>query len=230
MTIKANIQGKEQADHPDEGELVSRIINGQTALFEILVRRLNPVLYKIGMSYGFGHHDTEDLMQETFISAYRNLDKFEQRSAFKTWITRIMLNHCSKKLQRMSFKNERAMETSMDEKNIPAFSDPGITDAGRNVVNRELNQVIGQALREIPLDYRMVFSLREINGFNTAETSELLNITETNVKARLKRSRQMLRDKIEKMYSASDIFEFNLIYCDSMVEKVMQEIRKPQAT
>ena len=72
-------------------ELIRRIINGERELFEMLIRRNNPYLYKLGMSYGFKHEDVEDLMQETFIAAYLNLEKFEGRSSFKTWITRIMI-------------------------------------------------------------------------------------------------------------------------------------------
>jgi len=66
-------------------ELVNTILSGNVALFELIIRRNNPYLYKIGRSYGYNHHDTEDLMQETYISAYVNLAKFENRSSFKTW-------------------------------------------------------------------------------------------------------------------------------------------------
>ena len=98
------------------------------------------------------------------------------------------------------------------------------TQTNRAVVNNELSRVIEDALQSIPLEYRMVFSLREVNGLNTAETAEVLNLSESNVKVRLNRARKMLRTEIEKMYSADEIFEFNLIYCDQIVERVMTEI------
>jgi RNA polymerase sigma-70 factor (ECF subfamily) len=72
----------------------------------------------------------------------------------------------------------------------------------------------------------MVFSLRELNGMSTAETAETLDISETNVKVRLNRAKQMLREKVEKMYTPEDIFEFNLIYCDKIVSGVMKAISK----
>ena len=72
----------------------------------------------------------------------------------------------------------------------------------------------------------MVFSLRELNGMSTADTAEALAISETNVKVRLNRAKHMLRDKVEKMYTPADIFEFNLIYCDGIVENVMKAISK----
>ena len=77
-----------------ETEIVNRILGGEKALYEIIVRQFNPYLYKTGRSYGYGHDDTLDLMQETFIDGYRNLGQFEGRSGFKTWIIRIMMNNC----------------------------------------------------------------------------------------------------------------------------------------
>src|SRR5215203_6713120 len=99
---------KKQFETTTESEIISRIKEGETDLFEILIRRNNPYLYKIGMSYGYSHEDVEDLMQETFIAAYLNLEKFESRSSLKTWMTRIMLNQCYQKAQKLSFKNEKS--------------------------------------------------------------------------------------------------------------------------
>jgi RNA polymerase sigma-70 factor (ECF subfamily) len=214
-----------QADTISEIELINRVRNGEKELFEILIRRNNPYLYKVGMSYGYKHEDVEDLMQETFIAAYLNLEKFESRSTFKTWITRIMLNQCYQKGQKLSFKNEKANDI-LNEKTTPMFESNQSADTYRSVLNNELSNVIGSALISIPFEYRMVFSLRELNGMSTSETAEALDISETNVKARLNRAKQMLREKVEKMYTAQDIFEFNLIYCNRVVEGVMKELGK----
>ncbi len=89
-----------------EQEVIRKIKDGQIALFEILIRKYNPLLYKIGRAYRYNHQDTEDLMQDAYISAYSNLKKFENRSAFKTWLTRIMLNQCYQKKHKLSFNNE----------------------------------------------------------------------------------------------------------------------------
>lgn len=217
MTVK-------QFDTLSETEIISRIKAGEAALFEILIRRNNPYLYKVGMSYGYNHQDVEDLMQETFISAYMNLGKFEYRSSFKTWVVRIMLNHCYQKAQKMSFKNEKSMETSHNEKVAPMFQDRSLGDTYKTITNKEISQMIGDALLRIPVEYRMVFCLRELNGMSTSETAETVGISETNVKVRLNRAKHMLRQEIEKMYSPEDIFEFNLVYCDGIVNKVMAHI------
>lgn len=204
-------------------ELISRIQLGEGELFEILIRRNNPYLYKIGRSYGYNHEDVEDLMQETFIAAYLNLHKFEGRSSFKTWITRIMLNQCFQKSQKQSFRNEKA-NGILNEKATPMFESNQSIDTYKSVVNNELSNIVANALISIPFEYRMVFSLRELNGMNIAETAELLEISETNVKVRLNRAKQMLRQKVEEMYSPEEIFEFNLIYCNKIADEVMKKI------
>ena len=213
---------KQPGTIPDT-ELINRIMNGERELFEILIRRNNPYLYKLGMSYGFKHEDVEDLMQETFIAAYLNIRKFEGLSSFRTWITRIMLNQCYQKVQKLSFKYEKANDI-INEKITPMFESNRSTDTYTSVLNHELSNIVANALLSIPFAYRMVFSLRELNGMSTAETAEVLDISETNVKVRLNRAKHMLREKVEKIYTPQDIFEFNLIYCDKITDDVMKTI------
>ena len=136
-------------------ELINKILEGELALYEILIRRNNPFLYKIGRSYNYNHEDTQDLMQDTFIDSYLNLSKFENRSSFKTWIIKIMINNCYKKLHKLGYKNE--IITEINEKAIPMFSDNSHTDTNKVIMAKELNFVIENALIQIPLDYRIVF-------------------------------------------------------------------------
>jgi len=204
-------------------EIIQRILSGEFELFEIIIRRNNSFLYKIGRSYNYNHEDTQDLMQDTYIDAFINLSKFENRSSFKTWIIKIMLNNCFKKQQKWNFKNITPSE--IKEKSIPMFSNNQHTDTNRTILNKELNFVIESALQNIPINYRMVFTLREVNGMNVTETANALDITESNVKVRLNRAKSLLRKEVEKSYTPEDIFEFNLIHCDSMVERVMTKLR-----
>ncbi len=210
-----------------ENELITRIIEGNTELYELLIRKNNPFLYKTGRSYGFNHHDTEDLMQEAFVSGYVNLKKYQQRSTFKTWIIKIMLHLCFRKSQKLSYKNEKPTEAVYNEKTKPMFATGPDQDAHHDLLNRELAHIIETSLTLIPLEYRMVFSMRELLGFSTSETAGALSITETNVKVRLNRAKHMLRDKIEKIYSPADIFEFNLVYCNKITSHVMNIISQP---
>ena len=205
-------------------EIINKIINGEIALFEILIRRNNAFLYKTGRSYGYDHEDTQDLMQDTFVNAYTNLSKFRNQSSFKTWLIKIMLNNCYHKRKKFSYQYETS--NIINENSVPMFSNNQHADANKEVVNRELNQVIEKSLEQIPVDYRMIFSLREICGLNVAEAAEALNISEANVKVRLNRAKIMLRKQIEYKYTAAEIFDFNLIYCDAIVNRVMNKIKQ----
>jgi RNA polymerase sigma factor (sigma-70 family) len=193
-----------------EIEIIRRIKEGETDLFEILMRKNNPFLYKIGMSYGYTHQDVEDLMQDTFTAAYVNIERFKQRCSFKTWVIKIMLNQCFHKRQRLSFKNVKTVDAN-NEAVIPTLERRHPSDGYKKVIDRELGGVIEKAIMQIPLGYRSVFLLRELNGMSTVETAESLDISEANVKIRLKRARLMLREELVTKYSPEDIFEFNLI-------------------
>lgn len=208
-------------DKLSEEEIIQRILAGEKPLYELIVKRFNPTLYKIGRSYNYNHQDTQDLMQDSFIDAYKNLKKFEGRAHFKTWIIRIMLNNCYRKKEKLSFKNE--LTTDFNENAKPMFSNTQY-NAVNNIQNRELGHIIENALATITENYRIVFSLREINGLNVAETAELLGISEANVKVRLNRAKTILRNKIELAYSNVELYEFNLQYCDAIVINVMQKI------
>lgn len=203
-------------------EIIQRINSGEVRLFEILIRRYDPFLYKIGRTYRYNHEDTEDLMQDTYINAYCHLKKFENRATFKTWLTRIMLNVCYQKRHKLSFTNEIISDDIQNEKSSILFHNS--TNNEKITVNKELGRVLENAIHKIPEDYRIVFTLRELNGLSVAETSEALDITEGNVKVRLNRAKGMLQKEIKKMYSPQEIFEFNLIYCDVMVNRVMVKI------
>lgn len=204
-------------------EIISRILSGEVALYEVIIRRYNPYLFKVGRSYGYNHHDTEDLMQDAFIKAYFNLQKFENRASLKTWLVKIMLNQCYHKKQKFSFKNEIPSDKIGHNSGIPMFSQNS-PNTSQTVMNNELKHVLETALLKIPEDYRNVFTLRELNGMSTRETSEALEISEANVKIRLIRAKAMLRKEIEKVYSPEEIFEFNLIYCNRIVENVFKQI------
>jgi RNA polymerase sigma factor (sigma-70 family) len=94
-------------EHYTDSEVIQEILSGNSALFEILIRRYNTFLYKAGRGYGYDHQDTEDMMQETFISSFQSLTTFENRSSFKTWIIKIMLNQCHHKSQQLSYQKKK---------------------------------------------------------------------------------------------------------------------------
>lgn len=215
----------EHIEYSHDFDIIDRILEGDKSLFAILIKRNNTYLYKAGRAYNYNHEDTQDLMQDSFIDAYMNLSKFEKRSSFRTWILRIMINNCFKKKQKSSFKNESSEE--INDYATPMFQNTN-SDTQHMILAKELNDIIVSALMEVPEDFRMVFTLREISGLNVKETAEVLQISEANVKVRLNRAKSMLRKKVELSYSPQDIFEFNLVYCDRMVDRVMSKIKETE--
>ncbi|MCP2043866.1 sigma-70 family RNA polymerase sigma factor [Pontibacter sp. HSC-36F09] len=207
-----------------DSEIVSKIKAGEKDLFEVLIRRHNGALYKVGRSFGLLHDDVQDLMQEAHIAAYLNLGKFESRAAYKTWLIRIMLNKCYHLTMEKSHKSKSDFsevshtgEVNFTEKNTSS-------DGHREVLNRELGRVLEECIEQLAPEYRTVFVLRELEGLNVNETASVMSITEANVKVRLNRAKSMLRKKLESWYPKAAVYEFNLIYCDQVVERVFQRI------
>jgi RNA polymerase sigma-70 factor (ECF subfamily) len=208
----------------EEEEIIQKIVNGQKALFEILMRRYNSGLYKIARCYGFNHQDAEDIMQETHVAAYTNLKNFQHKASYKTWISKILIHKCIYKVSYGYFKNEQPGSNRLSENVKPVFNQTKMA-TDKIVLNKELSKVLEKSLQEIPLTYRTVFILREVEGFSTAETAELINSNPVNVKVRLNRAKALLQKKLESFYSSTDIYDFNAIYCDAMVKKVFDALK-----
>ncbi|HUQ96943.1 MAG TPA: sigma-70 family RNA polymerase sigma factor [Chitinophagaceae bacterium] len=210
----------------EDHAVIEKIRNGDVALFEILIRRYNSVLYKIARSYGFNHQDAEDLMQDTHVIAYTALRKFEYRSSYKTWVSRIMINKCLYKFKYGYFKNEKPSAAVQQPEVRPMHMKAKENQTEHVVMNRELALVLEKSLQNIPVLYRSVFVLREVEGFSVAETADLLNITPINVKVRLNRAKALLQKEIELFYTHRDLYSFNLVYCDAIVHNVFEKINR----
>ncbi|HEY9002065.1 MAG TPA: RNA polymerase sigma factor [Mucilaginibacter sp.] len=197
-------------------EIVDKILHGETALFEVLMRKYNERLYRISLSIVGDGDAAEDIMQTAYINAYRQLSNFEGRSGFGTWLTRILINESLLYKKREQRKQQLVMETAFTEKHDETPLS--------GLLNKELKGILEKAVASLPEKYRVVFVMREVQGMSTDETMEALDLGESNVKMRLIRAKEMLRDNLQHLWSPRDIYEFNLIRCDRIVEKVMQNI------
>lgn len=192
-------------------ELIKRILGGEKGLFEILIRRYNQRLYRMGMSILENEMEVEDAMQTAYINAYEHLGSFEHRSAFVTWLTRIMLNQCYEQQRKsLLLRNIPAQPANFINMRTPA----------NVLVNKELSSVLEQAIARLPEKYRLVFVLREIEDMSVKETSAVLNIEESNVKVRLNRAKTMLRENLNG-YMKDHVYTFHLSKCDRIVNHVL---------
>lgn len=205
-----------------DDEIISRVLKGEKNLYGLIVRRYNQRLYRVAMSIVNDDSEVEDVMQVAYINAYENLEKFEFRSAFSTWLTRILLN-------------ESLLRVRKKKNSVPLTDDMTISPINRQntyepetpasyVLQSELKTILEKCIQQLPEKYRIVFIMREIEGLNVAETQECLDITEANVKVRLNRARSLLKEMLSVVYKKEDILSFHLSRCDRVVGNVLGHI------
>jgi RNA polymerase sigma factor (sigma-70 family) len=213
-----------QIEISTDDEVIRKILAGEIPLFEILIRRYNGPIYKIARSFGLNHQDAQDMMQETHLQAYLKLHTFRREASYKTWVSKIMVNNCLRLLDKSSHKNELPSEITAE--GLTPFFNGSVENVNKTMNNKEMARLLELSLEKIPFIYKSVFVLREMEGFSIAETADLLDITPINVKVRLNRAKAMLHKEVEKLYTASELFEFNLVYCDQVVKNVFDKINQ----
>ena len=189
---------------PDEAELVARARKGDYEAFETLVTQSEGRVYGHLMRLMGNPDDARDLLQETYLSAFRGLESFKGDSAFSTWIYRIATNHALMRLRR-----KVPEEVEWDELQIPSHQElknRNLTDweldPREALLRKELRGVLDAAIQALPPAYRAVVTLRDVEDLNTDETARILGISEGAVKTRLHRARIFLREKLSPYFEA----------------------------
>lgn len=199
-------------------EIIKRVLGGETHLYELLMRKYNLRIYRISMAIVNDDMEAEDIMQTAYLNAYLQLPGFKNKSSFGTWLTRIVINesllHKKKIQKREQIKEE--IKPEREHKETPL----------NNLMNKELKTILESAVSKLPEKYRLVFVMREIQELSTNETMEILNLGESNIKIRLSRAKEMLRQELSSQYKSAELFEFHLRRCDKIVGSVMNKIRQ----
>jgi RNA polymerase sigma-70 factor (ECF subfamily) len=192
----------------DEAELVAQMQAGASAAFETAVRLHGPKMLAIAARYFHCEQDRDDAVQDAFISAFRAIGSFDGESKLGTWLHRITVNACLMKLRSRS----RKPETQIDDL-LPQFDDTGHRvhsdrawdqDGYTRLAQKDTRQRVRDCIEQLPDSYRTVLMLRDIEGFDTAETAKQLDCSEANVKTRLHRARQALRTLLAPHFQESD--------------------------
>lgn len=176
----------------NEQRLVAKAQAGDRLAFEELVRIHADRLYGVVLRLCATPHEAEEVTQETFIRAWRAIARFDGRSQLFTWLYRIGVNEAKRRLQR----GERALRTVPFEE---APGDPSdLSEAPEPHAERDaLRAALERAVQALPLAYRAPLVLRDIEGLTTAESAEILGISEAALKSRLHRARAVVRDALE---------------------------------
>jgi RNA polymerase sigma-70 factor (ECF subfamily) len=204
-------------------ELVSRVLAGERALFEVVMRRHNPRVYRTIRAILRDEAEVEDAMQQSYLLAYTHLAEFAGASTFATWLTRIAVNEALGRLRKRArlVSVQDDPEASEDDTMTPVSNSPEDTAAVREAV-----RILERAIDKLPVMYRSVVVLRDIEQLSTAEAAHALGVSDEAIRIRLHRARLALRETYaeEVDSAATQAFPFFAPRCDRVVAAVMAVI------
>jgi RNA polymerase sigma-70 factor (ECF subfamily) len=221
MAPSAFIAATSASPTPD-AEIVRRVLAGEVALFEVLMRRHNPLVYRTIRAILRDESEVEDAMQQAYLRAYSHLGEFEGHSAFSTWLVRIAVNEA---LGRVRAEARFAVVDEVPEPE-EVFMSESVGSPELRASAREAVALVEQNIDALPVSYRSVFMLRDVEELSTAEVAEILGITEESVRVRLHRAHLSLRDALFARVKASarEAFPFLAPRCDRIVAGVLGRI------
>lgn len=197
------IDGETSPSHsgPDDVEVISAVLKGNTDAFGVLVRRYQKRVYNLALRYCGDRQEAEDLAQEVFLRIFRALNTFRGDSLFSTWLYRIATNVCLDALRRQKNRPEpvldQPLETDSGELERELVSpEPGPV---HQVEAAELAAMIRQEVARLREPYRSTIVLRDLEDLTYDEIAQILNVSVGTVKSRLHRARSILRERFESL-------------------------------
>ena len=203
-------------------EVVARVLEGQTALYEVLMRRYNERVYRAARSIIKDEDEAEDVMQQAYVNAYFHLRQFDRRAKFSTWLTKIAIHEALARAR----KQGRYDAVDFTEEENQAVERQPSRNPEHEAFTGELRSLLESSIDDLPNGLREVFMLREVDGLTTAETAECLGVSEDVVKTRLSRGRAALRHQLAERagIQAPEAFRFAQPRCDRIVAAVFARI------
>ncbi len=204
-------------------EVVARVLAGDTSLFEILMRRYNQRLFRAARGILANDAEAEDVLQEAYLRAFRELASFRGEAHFATWLTRIA---CHEALARAQKRRRLVPLTGGNEPPDPPAETPG---PERDLENRELQALLRAAVEILPDPLRAVFCLREIEDLSTEQTADALGLSVENVRVRLHRAKRSLRQTLDQRIGQEvrRLYLFDGARCDRIVEHFFAALNAP---
>ena len=222
MTGSSNAIVRQASQQTDE-HVVEQILAGNTALFELLMRRYNERLYRAARAITRDDREAEDVLQQAYVNAFSHLRQFKGQAQFATWLMRITINEALARVRRRGRYEPFDDELSNVETFMPFNSTP---DPERQAFTGELRELLEWAIDQLPDGAREVFVMREVEGLSTADTAASLEVSEDVVKTRLSRARAALRRSLYERAGATapEAFRFYRPRCDRVVAQVLARI------
>jgi RNA polymerase sigma-70 factor, ECF subfamily len=208
---------------------VSAAARSDTAPFEALMRKYNSRLFRIARSILKDDASAEDALQEAYVQAYRKMADFRGDAEMGTWLTRIVINQSLMQLRKR--KRERTVVPFGDRRSDQDSPQADVADTRAEspsdlALRREVRGIIERRIDELPVAFRTVFVMREIEEMTVLETAESLGIPEATVRTRFFRARALLREKLERDMDTAraGVFAFAGTRCDRIVAAVLARI------
>lgn len=220
----------------DDAALIGRIIRREQGAFESLMRQHNGRLFRVARAILKDDAAAEDVLQEAYLDAYRHLDDFRGQSQLGTWLVRIVANRALMSLRRQ--KRERVV-VSISDRGTGAADEAGLEipdDTSESppaaTLRGEVRRILERRIDELPVAFRTVFVLREVEDLSVAETAECLGIPPATVRTRLFRARTLLRDALARDIDTAtgDVFGFAGARCDRIVARVLARLDEDPGT
>lgn len=183
---------------PDEAQMIASILDGDTELYHDLIRPYEHSVYSMALSFMKNESDAEDVAQETFLKAFRNLGQFRGKAKFSTWLISITLNEARGRLRRQSVVRMEILDETLEE---AGRVQSALLREWREVPSealerKEVREILQEAIRNLPPIYREVLLLRDVEELSIEETAAALTISTATVKVRLHRARMMMQKQL----------------------------------
>jgi len=221
-------------DQSDEA-LLSRIGQIDHVAFETLMRRHNARLFRVARAILKDDTDAEDVLQEAYLDAYRSVETFRGQASVSTWLTKLVINRALMHLRKhrrdrvvVPFDDGRGTRESME----PHMADDRIESPSDTTLRAEVRRLIERRLDDLPVAFRTVFVLREVEDLTVDETASCLGIPPATVRTRLFRARALLRSALAQDLdrATTDIFRFDGARCDRIVARVLERSQSTSPT
>lgn len=215
-------------------EVAARVVSGDSALFELLMRRHNRLVFHIARSIVLDDAEAEDVVQETYLRAYLHLAEFRGPRGFTTWLTRIATNEALGRVRKARSWTSLDEAGEVDGDYARAESKGMLMSELRRpddaVSGEQLLRLIEAAVDRLPEEFRVVFMLRAVDQLGIAETAACLGLNRATVKTRFHRARARLRESLGEQLdmAAPDSFSFGGRRCDRIVATVIRRIGQLQ--
>jgi RNA polymerase sigma-70 factor (ECF subfamily) len=205
-------------------DVIAQVLAGNTALFELLMRRYNERLFRVARAIVRDESEAEDVMQQAYVNAYTHLAQFNGSAQFSTWLTRIAVHEALARVRRQGRYEALDNDDNLDAEQF--MERTTMFDPERLASSGELRGLLEASIDTLPDGMREVFMLRDVEGLNTLETASCLDVSEDVVKTRLSRARATLRRAILDRTGTTmpEVFRFYRPRCDRVVAAVLQQL------